>query len=325
MAISAVKSVYLDWLSAALAKVRGASSTIAASHQDLVLGYATGYDAADVAIFVRSLRSHYSGPVALVVDGDADLRAFLAEHGVEALDAPCTRDMASGKTWAPHPVVSRFAGFDLLLSERPWVRNALLTDVRDVVFQGDPFAPKVSGLEFFAECDTPLKSHDFNMKYLRAVAGDCFADSVADQACICVGTVLGSRAELSRFCRLILMLGAIPRSEIGGAFGADQAACNLAVHLGLIDGQVFANHSRVATLGMVPAEQMSLVDGVICNPDGSASPIVHQYDRHPELMATMWARWASDMQRRERCRPRTLGGRLDRMRQSVMRRTVELR
>ncbi len=325
MASSAVRSVYLGWLSAALAKVRGASSTIAAGHQDLVLGYATGYDAADVAIFVRSLRAHYSGPVALVVDGREDVRAFLAEHGVEALDAPCTQDVAAGKSWAPHPVVSRFAGFDILLSERPWVRNALLTDVRDVVFQGDPFAPSVSSLEFFAECDTPLKSHDFNMKYLRAVAGDCFADSVADQACICVGTVLGSRAELSRFCRLILMLGAIPRSEIGGAFGADQAACNLAVHLGLIDGQVFANHSRVATLGMVAADKVSLVGGVICNPDGSVSPVVHQYDRHPELMAAMWQRWASDLQRRDRCRPRTLGDRFDRVRQSVRRRTVELR
>lgn len=325
MASSAVKSVYLDWLSAALAKVRGASSAVAAGHQDLVLGYATGYDAADIAIFVRSLRAYYSGPVALVVDRTADVRAFLAEYGVEALDAPCTQDVASGKSWAPHPVVSRFAGFDMLLSERPWVRHVLLTDVRDVVFQGDPFASAPSRLDFFAECDAPLKTHDFNMKYLRAVAGDSFADSVAEQPCICVGTVLGSRIELSRFCRLILMLGAIPRSEIGGAFGADQAACNLAVHLGLIDGQVFGNHSRVATLGMVTADKVSLVDGVIRNPDGSVSPIVHQYDRHPNLMAAMWQRWAGDLERRDRCRSRTLGDRFDRVRQSVRRRTVELR
>lgn len=327
MASSAVKSAYLDWLSAALAKVRGASSTIAASSQNLVLGYATGYDAADVAIFVRSLRAHYSGPVALVVDPDEELRAFLASHGVQALDAPCvgTGAAGAGKSWAPHPVVSRFAGFDILLRERPWVRNALLTDVRDVVFQSDPFAPEVTGLEFYAECDTPLKTHDFNMKYLRAVAGDCFADNIGNKACICVGTVLGPREALSRFCRLILMLGAIPRSEIGGAFGADQASCNLAVHLGLIEGQVFANHSRVATLGMVPADQMSLVDGVIRNPDGSASPVVHQYDRHPELMTAMWQAWAGDLERRDRCRPRTLGDRLERVRQSVMRRTVELR
>lgn len=323
----AVKSAYLGWLAAALAKVRGATSAIAADGQDIVLGYATGYDVADVAIFVRSLRSHYSGPVALVVDATPSMRDFLASYGVDALDAPqlCASADPEAKSWAPHPVISRFAGFDALLAERPWVRNALLTDVRDVVFQGNPFAAEISALEFYAECDTPLGTHDFNMKYLKALAGESFAASVAGDACICVGTVLGPREALMRFCRLILMLGAIPRSEIGGAFGADQAACNLAVHLGLIEGQVFANHSRVATLGMVDGEAVKMGEGLIRNPDGSASPVVHQYDRHPELMKAMWERWASDMERRDRCRPRTLGDRIDRAKQSLKRRTVELR
>lgn len=324
----AVKSAYLGWLAAALAKVRGATSAIAADGQDIVLGYATGYDVADVAIFVRSLRSHYSGSIALVVDPDPSMRDFLASYGVEALDAP--ELCASGadpeaKSWVPHPVVSRFAGFDALLAQRPWVRNALLTDVRDVVFQADPFAAPVESLEFYAECDRPLEQHDFNMKYLKALAGESFAASVAGDACICVGTVLGPREALMRFCRLILMLGAIPRSEIGGAFGADQAACNLAVHLGLIEGRVFPNHSRVATLGMVEGAELAVSGGRICNPDGSASPVVHQYDRHPELMQAMWQRWASDLERRERCRPRTFGDRIDRARQSLKRRTVELR
>jgi len=325
MTSSAVKSVYLGWLSAALAKVRGATSAIAADQQDLVLGYATHYDVADIAIFVRSLRAFYSGPAALVVDATPDVRAFLAEYGIEALDDPCVTRGHDGKVWTPHPVVSRFAGFDVLLNERPWARNVLLTDVRDVVFQADPFAQAPEGLEFFAECDAPLKSHDFNMKYLRAIAGDHLADSVATEACICVGTVMGPRQALSRFCRLILMLGAIPRSEIGGAFGADQASCNLAVHLGLLDGMVFGNHGRVATIGMVPVDAMSLDEGLILNPDGTASPVVHQYDRHPELMQAMWGRWAADMERRERCRPRTLGDRLDRAKQSLKRRTAELR
>ncbi len=323
----AVKSAYLGWLAAALAKVRGATSAIAADGQDIVLGYATGYDVADVAIFVRSLRSHYKGPVALVVDQDPCLRAFLAKHNVEALDAPtlCAKAVPVAKSWAPHPVVSRFAGFAALLAERSWVRNALLTDVRDVVFQSDPFGSEIGNLEFYAECDSPLATHDFNMKYLKALAGESFAASVSSDACICVGTVLGPREALMRFCRLILMLGAIPRSEIGGAFGADQAACNLAVHLGLIEGQVFPNHSRVATLGMVEGDVLSLADGVIHNPDGTASPVVHQYDRHPELMKAMWERWASDLERRDRCRPRTFGDRIDRAKQSLKRRTVELR
>lgn len=323
MTAHAVRSAYLGWLATAIAKVRGATSAIAGDEQDLILGYATGYDAADVAIFVRSLRSHYTGAVALVVDADPELRDFLHSYDVETLDAP---DLAlEGCDWSPHPVVSRFAGFDALLRARPWVRNALLTDVRDVVFQGDPLEPAPKGLEFFAECETPLGLHDFNMKYIRAVGGDQLAEAVADQACICVGTVVGQREDLMRFCRLILMLGAIPRSEVGGAFGADQATCNLAVHLGLLDGKVLPNHSRVATLGMVAGAKLTLTDGVIRNPDGSASPIVHQYDRHPQLMTAMWSRWAADVEKRERCRPRTLGGRIDKMVQSIKRRTHELR
>ena len=323
MTKNAVRSAYLGWFATAIAKVRGATSSIAGDEQDLVLGYATGYDAADVAIFVRSLRSHYSGAVALVVDADPELRDFLHSYDIETLDTPNLA--VEGCGWSPHPVVSRFAGFDALLRARPWVRNALLTDVRDVVFQGPPLEPAPKGLEFFAECETPLALHDFNMKYIRAVGGEQLASLVADEPCICVGTVLGPREYLMRFCRLILMLGAIPRSEVGGAFGADQATCNLAVHLGLLEGQVFPNHSRVATLGMVPSAKMALQDGVIHNPDGSVSPIIHQYDRHPALMTAMWSQWAADVERRDRYRPRTFGDRIDRAVQSLKRRTVELR
>ena len=85
------------------------------------------------------------------------------------------------------------------------------------------------------------------------------------------------------------------------------------------------NHSRVATLGMVPTSKLTLKEGMIHNPDGSVSPIVHQYDRHPLLMTAMWSRWAADVEKRERCRPKTLGDRIDKVVQSVKRRTLELR
>lgn len=300
MSKTAVKSAYLGWLAAAFAGERGASSLTAAAERDIVLGYATGYDVADIAVFVRSLRAHYSGPCALVVDSDPLLRAFLKDHDVEALDEP---DFATRQEdWHPHAVVSRFAGFDALLRERPWVRHALLTDVRDVVFQGDPFVPAPRTLEVFAECDTPLKGHDFNMKYMRAIVGDALADAVSDKACICVGTVVGPREALMRFCRLILMLGAIPRSEVGGAFGADQATSNLAVHLGLIEAEVQANYGRVATVGLTATEDLTLHGDQICNPDGSRSPIVHQHDRHAHLLAAMHALWGQGWEQRERVR-----------------------
>lgn len=317
----AAKSAYLGWVSAAIAGERGASPAIAAAEHDLILGYATGYEAADVAVFVRSLRAVYAGPVVLVTDQEPALLAFLAEHDV----APVPPARLPDGAWRPHPVMQRFAAFDRLMSERPWARSVLMTDVRDVVFQAPPFDPPPLKSEFFVEYDGGLKGHAFNMKYLRGVGGEDVARALADKPCVCVGTVMGPRESMIRFCRTLLMLAAIPRSEIGGAFGADQAACNIALHLGLVEGEASPNYGRIATIGLTPSADLSLADGRIVNPDGGISAIVHQYDRHPALMAAMHERWGRGFEVRERRRGKSLSERGRKLKESLARRLPELR
>lgn len=322
MASPAAKSAYLGWVAAAITGERGASSTFAAASNDLILGYATGYDIADVAPFVRSLRAVWDGPLVLVVDQDPAMLAFLAEYQVEGV-AP--RSITNG-AWTPHAVMARFAAFDALMADRPWARNVLMADVRDVVFQADPFFPASQGSEFFSEYDDgTLADHAFNMKYLRGVGGHGIARALSDRPCVCVGTVLGPRAAMMRFCRTLLMLAAIPRSEIGGAFGADQAACNIALHLGLIEGEVKANYGRVATLGLTPGQRLTVADGRIVNPDGGVSAVVHQHDRHPHLLEVVYERWGYGLERRERVRPQSAAQRRRKLKDSVLRRLPELR
>lgn len=311
------RSAYLGWLAQAL---RPSTEPVDPSVQgDLVLGYATGYDAADLAPFVRSLRAVFDGPAALVVDDRPDVRELLAANAVEAV----FESAAAG--WAPHPVMRRFAAFDRLLQRWPGVRSVLITDVRDVVFQAPPFEPSPARLQVFVEADRPLGQHAFNMKYLQALVGRDVAAGLADRPCVCVGTVMGPREAMMRFCRLVLTLAATPRSEIGGAFGADQAACNLAAHLGLMEMDVLPNYGRVATVGLTPSKGLSLADGRILNPDGTASPIVHQYDRHLDLLQAMHARWGVGYPERRRERPRTSGDHFHRLRDSLRRRLPELR
>lgn len=322
MSAPAAKSAYLGWLAAVIADERGASSTFAAVSEDLILGYATGYDVADVAPFVRSLRAVFDGQVALVVDPDPVLLDFLAAHRVDAVSpAP-----AGETAWAPHPVVARFAAFDQLMRQRPHARHVLLTDVRDVVFQAAPFEPQPRMLEFFTEyADGVLGDHAFNMKHLRAVGGEAIARAVADKPCLCVGTVMGPREEMMRFCRTLLMLAAIPRSESGAAFGADQAACNIAVHMGLVAGEIVPNYGRVATIGLTTGAHLGIVDGRIVNPDGGVSAIVHQHDRHEALAAAMHELWGQGLERRERRQPKSSAQRRRKLRDSLMRRLPELR
>lgn len=313
---AAAKSAYLGWLSAALATVGEPSS--AEGSIDAVLGYATGYDSHDIAPFVRSLRAVFDGEIALVVDDREDVRALFNQHDVRML----TEDTIDG--WEPHAVMARFAAFDRYLTDRPDVRSVLITDVRDVLFQKAPFAPHPTGLEVFVEGDR-LGDHAFNMKYLRALVGETMAAALATAPAICVGTVMGPRAEVVRFCRLVLMLAAIPRSEFGGAFGADQAACNIAVHMGLLQAEVRDNYGRVATIGLTPGDTLSVRDGEVVNPDGSVSAIVHQHDRHPRLAEAMHERWGQGLEVRERVRPKGAAQRWRKLRDSLMRRLPEAR
>ena len=310
----AVRSDYLDWLAEAFEVGRRFTPL---PDGDVVVGYATGYDAADIAPFVLSLRAVFEGPVALVVDAQPDLRAFLAQHRVTAIDAPVWRG------WAPHPVMPRFVAFAGLLGDRSGV--ALACDVRDVIFQAPPFDPAPKGLEAYVEAETPLADHAFNMKYLRALFGEAQARQLADKACLCVGTIVGPRAEVSRLSRLILSLAATPRSEIGGAFGADQAAFNMAIHQGLTAMTVRPNYGRVATLGLTPGETLRFEGGKVVNPDASVSPIVHQHDRHPHLEAPVHALWGGGLELRRRVRPKSAGQKLGKLKASLRRRMPELR
>jgi hypothetical protein len=318
MSLPAARSAYLGWLARALAPQP--VTTVPTVTGDVVLGYATGYDVADIASFVRSLRAVFAGTVALVVDDRPELNAFLAGHDVLAIHP----ETLPG--WRPHAVMERFAAFDRLLSQWPGARHVLLTDVRDVIFQAAPFEPAPARLETFVEFeDGVLGDHAFNMKYLRAVGGDDLAEAVADKPCVCVGTVMGPRDAIVRFCRTVLMLAAVPRSELGGAFGADQAACNLAVHLGLVEAEIRPNYGRVATLGLTRSETLGVSGGRVINPDGGWSAIVHQHDRHPALATAVHERWGGGLEHRQRVRPKSAAERLGKLKASLLRRTPELR
>lgn len=312
------RSRYLDWLGR-VARPIGDGGGAAMTGGDLVLGYATGYGVEHIEAFVRSLRAHHDGPCALVVDPFPAVLAFLAEQGVEALVPQEAGD------WTPQPVVRRFAAYADILAGRARLGGVFLTDVRDVVFQASPFAAPLTQLEVFIESEkVVMAEHAFQIKHLRALAGRTLAEGLEDQHCICAGTIAGPASEVLKLCRLILWLGAIPRSAIGGGFGVDQASLAVAVRYGLIDAQVEDNYRRVATLGP-RLDGVRIDDGRIINADGTVSPVVHQYDRHPELMAAVRSWWGVDTPDRVKTGEQGARRAWGKLTNSLARRTLELR
>lgn len=286
------RSAYLDWLGRQL-ETRKPRVTLAegAFGPDLVIGYATGYGVTTLAPFVRSLRAHFDGRIALYVDAcRPDVDAFLADYGVDRLEP------AESRSWKPHVTTERFGAYLGGLLHYPEARHVLMSDVRDVVFQGPPLAEPVGELEFFPEDNGAQIADDaHNLRWLKRLFSAKIAAQVKGRACLCAGTIVGRRAEIERLCRIILFLSAIPRSSVGGAFGADQAAFNLAAYLGLCGGVVRANFERVATLEDTPQGQLGWDGEKVRNPDGGTSPILHKYDRYPEIVAEVMKRWAPDL------------------------------
>ncbi|MFC5344401.1 hypothetical protein ACETK8_17195 [Brevundimonas staleyi] len=241
-----------------------------------VLASATGCDLAEIAPFVRSLRAVFAGRIILIVERKPTLLAWLSTHGVEAV-------VAADRLlhWKPHPAVARFAVFAQLLQERRDIRQALVADIRTVVFQADPFRRPMDGLEFFTGAGgaTPSASE---MRVLETLMGQDLARDLGRRSRI-ADVVAGPSEAVLRFCRTVLLL--CDRSRAGA--GLDQAASHVVAHLGLAGGRIRPNFQRAA----IASCGMRVEDGRILNPDDSSSPIVVGYRRGPDLAQHIDRRW----------------------------------
>ncbi|MDB5642191.1 MAG: hypothetical protein JWN07_1508 [Hyphomicrobiales bacterium] len=251
----------------------------------LVLGLVANYDAEQIAPFVMSLRATgYDGDVVLLTsDLKSDARVLLAQTGVETVAFDPARH-------APYHIQNArwFVYLDYLtqrLRDGSMPSQVLFTDVRDVVFQADPFNGVGGGLNVFHENDrSRLGECPVNRRWLRTCFGDHVALELASFGITCSGTVMGDAVPALRY--LIEMWNVMSLlSDAAATTVADQAVHNFVVHRKLIESlRHWRNGDHVYTLHHVSREGWSIDgNGAIRTPDGFRCPIVHQYDRHPEL------------------------------------------
>ena len=270
-------SVHRDWLTRH--PTLPLISTLAPEReQQAVLACAIGRDLAEIAPFVRSLREVFVGQVILVVDRKPTLLAWLSTHGVEAVIAADRLPH-----WKPNAAVARFAIYGQLLQERREIRQVVLTDVRDVVFQADPFRQATESLEFFANAGGASPGAE-EVRAIEALMGETLAQDLGWRARI-VGLVAGPTDAVARFCRTLVLLCGLPRAGLAASLG--QAACHVIAHLGLAGGEIRPNFQRTA----VVSDAMRVEDGRILNPDDSASPIVVGYRRSTDMASHVDRRW----------------------------------
>lgn len=264
--------------------------------RQLVMGLAANYGIAELTPFVLSLRnSGYNGDIALLTYGcNAETAAFLRANAVQMVPftglAAMPMSMNSARMF-------RYLDWmiELFLNAAGEVDygQILLTDIRDVVFQGHPFRQAPNGrVLFFLESDRKIGECPINADWMVRAYGQSTLQELAQHPVSCAGTVMGTPDGLLEYLsHMVRHIVAVPPEHRFS--GVDQAIHNYILAKQLVGGTVVvANGLAVMTVpSSVPTGIRLLDNGLIGNPDGSVSEVVHQYDRDPAVNAAVIARY----------------------------------
>lgn len=184
-------------------------------------------------------------------------------------------------------VFIRFLFARNIIQARPEYSQIMLTDVRDVVFQSDPFAWMEDKKGVFCFEEVPgrtIGECNSNSRMVREVFGHQGVDKLRNSQISCSGVTFGTRLELLKYLERFLDLS-LAADSLRSCSGSDQGVHNWIVHVEkLPDLELIDNEGPVFTMGCVAKEHIRFnTAGEVVNKQGDAYSVLHQYDRFPEL------------------------------------------
>ncbi len=194
------------------------------------------------------------------------------------------------------PNTRRFVEFYLALRKSlPAYDRVLLSDVRDVVFQANPFdlihgEGILYGLEDTA---VTIGSHWANSLWVEQVGGAAMRDALATYRVSCVGVVLASGKLMADYLQHLVAALTQPGFNLAHFHGADTGAHNIVVRRQALPNQQYADFETGGILnmhGLQPGCIRWTPDGWLADAHGRPIPIIHQYDRHPAVAARLFQR-----------------------------------
>ncbi|MBD2312917.1 hypothetical protein H6G20_14695 [Desertifilum sp. FACHB-1129] len=166
----------------------------------------------------------------------------------------------------------------------------MLTDVRDVIFQRDPFDFEIGDRLccFFEEEGKTLDVGDANTEWIAQGFGTEALQEIGHCRTSCSGTTIGSRDAILNYLEVMIDRMLALKCH---TWGIDQGVHNYILHKGLVPNVKFYNNYQGPILTMHYSEASKLKfneQGYLVNEDGSTINVLHQYDRQsPEIKSQM--------------------------------------
>ena len=189
-----------------------------------------------------------------------------------------------------HIACGRYFIYDSWLRQRrSHLDSVLLTDVRDVIFQGDPFAYlNGAGLRCYIEPGVNLGDEPINTEWMTVAYGRDICMRYNGRQISCSGTSMGDVSSILEYLGKMCVALCKALSRITGLPGVDQAVHNRLIWDGCLPGVRLGENGRDAVMTLKNADSRAFAfdeDGRLLNLDGRPAPVLHQYDFHPMLQS----------------------------------------
>ena len=252
------------------------------------MGIAKGYDWNALEPFVTSFkRNCSSAELVLFVDDISDFtREQLIRGGgkISLLDIPdeYKNILVIHTRWKMY--------HDFLETHGDDYSQVFVTDVRDVIFQGDVFAAFENHSNYLG-CVTEdddingSKTGDkCNFNWMVRAFGQEETNKLKNKAIICCGTVIGTVNEMKVLCREMWVALADAKR-----WGHEQAQMNYFVHNNLLPIEnltyISVEDGEVLTVALFKRKRPIVIrDNMIRRGDGGIPAVVHQYERSREAV-----------------------------------------
>jgi len=184
-----------------------------------------------------------------------------------------------------HLVLSRFLYYEQYLKKYSKKSDqVILTDSRDVVFQGNPF-PDIKRNILIGIEDLVVYRSRRNSEWLKYYYPNTVYDKLKNYNVICAGVILGSCERILEFLGKLKAEAEMNISRTFFKHGIDQAILNKLYYVDKWPIDIVPTGSpTIATIGAYKLEKIEFSQAKgLTSSSGAPIKIIHQYDRIKEL------------------------------------------
>lgn len=187
----------------------------------------------------------------------------------------------------------RYLWYADFIKNNPNIENVLLADIRDVIFQNDPFE-HISDNILAAQEDNTIGNCQFNSAWIRDLYGEEMLNELSNKSILCSGTILGSRERVISLLEFVINEIETHGPRLDGVNSntiIDQGVYNYYCHLNPDTVKIVDNETGpILTAGYKQNFKVTKNAEVI-NENDEAFSIVHQHDRFNWLLTMLNERY----------------------------------